>query len=102
MVFILMSDGLPTPCWEQYIPTENVVFFDGEETHVNSLCRYSERKNIRVYLQTPPNPSTVLAFWSGKADKADKMLCDYPSSCVHLFLLTEDGGGFEECILKDT
>ena len=96
MVFILISNGLPTPCWEQYIPTTDTVFFDGEKCHIDSLCQYAERKNIPVYIQTPSKPSTVLAFWNGKADKVDEILCDYPSDCVHLFLLAESGRTFEE------
>ncbi len=99
-VFVLISEGLPTPRWEIYLSTADRIFFDGEERHLKTLSQYAQNKNTPISFATPQNPTVILAFWNGTPDRVDELLLSFPRSCKHLFLLTENGNSFEEYTTK--
>jgi len=98
VVYVLASDGLPIPHWEEYLPQTNVIYFEGERRQEEFLSNYAKKRNIPFFEQKPKNPETIFAFWNGTPDHVDRALCEYPLSLMHIFLPTEEGEGFEEYV----
>ncbi len=98
MTVVLMSDGLPVPVWEEYLPYTHALYFKGEHRQEEVITAYLRKKHIVHCADVRHRLKTVLAFWNGTPHFVDHALSSFTCANTHIFLPTEDGFGFEEYI----
>ena len=92
--WILMSGGIETPNWEQYLPCViTQIQFLGHPIAEEHLRVWAARLGIPVYSHTVQVPDIVIAFWNGTPDFVDDTVAKTAAQ-TFLYLPNERGGGY--------
>ncbi len=93
-VWILVSEGIEIPCWEQYLPRGILrIRFWGSIATEKSLIAFATRFGIVIDGVATALPDMAIAFWNGTPDFVDATV-EATAAERLVFLPNECGGGY--------
>ncbi len=93
-VWVLVSNGIQIPCWEQYLPRGIMrIRFWGSIATEKSLTAFATRFGIVIDSVETALPDMAIAFWNGTSDFVDATIAVTPVKRL-VFLPDECGGGY--------